>query len=67
MLKTVSSTIKIYKLTKQVKSFYQQAFFIPTPKTINLYDVNCVAHIADDLAVFGKNYKHLRNKLIELL
>lgn len=57
----------IKKLTKQIEDFYQKTIFIPAPSVINLYDTDCLRHIADDLAMFGKDCKQLRDAIIELL
>jgi hypothetical protein len=57
----------IKRLTKEVKEFYQKTIFIPAPSIIDLYDSDCVLRIADDLTMFGKEERDLRNKLIELL
>ena len=57
----------IKKLTKQIEDFYKKTIFIPAPNIIDLYDTDCLRHIADDLSMFGKDFKPLRDKLIELL
>lgn len=58
---------RIKKLTKQVDDFYKEAKFIPRPSIINLYNVNCITRIADDLSLFGNDKMELRNKIIKLL
>lgn len=54
-------------LTRQIEQFYQKSTFIPAPSVINLYDTDCIKHIADDILLFGKNTKELHSKIIALL
>lgn len=44
--------------------FYQSAKFIPAPSHIDLSDRNCLARIASDVALCGKN-KKLYKKLLD--
>lgn len=53
-------------LIHQISMFYKTAKFIPAPSRIDLNDRNCLARIASDVALCGKNnklYKILLNTL----
>jgi hypothetical protein len=56
------TALKTRQLTKRVEHFYQEASFIPAPSKINLYDADCVARIANDIALLGKD-KALKEKI----
>lgn len=55
MISTIMSALRTRQLTKRVEQFYQNATFIPAPSKINLYDAECVARIANDIALLGKD------------
>lgn len=63
MLSIIVTAVKNYQVTKEVEQFYKQAPFIPAPSKINLCDAKCVARIADDMRLFGKNQKIIKNLL----
>lgn len=57
--------INMRRLTKQVIKFYKGATFMPAPSVINLYDIECLKRVADDLALISNDVE-LRNKIIKL-
>ena len=51
-------------LTHQIAQFYKSAKFIAGPSRIDLNDRNCLARIASDVALCGRN-KNLYKKLLD--
>ena len=55
MISNIMTALKTRQITKKVEQFYQSTKFIPAPKEINLHDADCVARIANDIALLGKD------------
>ena len=55
------------KLSKEINDFYKAVLFVPAPSFIDLFDIDRVKRIADDIALFGKDAQSLHNKVIGLL
>ena len=55
MISNIMTVLKTRQITKKVEHFYQSAKCIPAPSIIDLQDAECVARIANDIALLGKD------------